>query len=329
MKKLFTIVVASFALNVSAAEITGAGATFPAPLYSKWASDYQKATGNRVNYQSIGSSGGIRQIQARTVDFGATDKPLTKDELDKSGLIQFPAIIGGVVAVFNLPGIKQLKLTGPVLADIYLGKIKTWNDDAIVKLNPEVKLPNQPISVIRRADGSGTTFLFTDYLSKVSPEWKTKIGADASVQWPVGLGGKGNEGVAAFVQRVSGSIGYVEYAYAKQNKFPVVLLQNKAGTFVDPDDTTFAEASSSADWKGTPGFAVILTDQPGKNAYPITGASFILVEAQPKNVAKTQDAIKFFMWAFENGSKAAADLDYVMIPPSTVQLIRRELDRIK
>lgn len=329
MKKLFVIIAATFALNVNAAEITGAGATFPAPLYAKWASEYQKATSNKVNYQSIGSSGGIRQIQARTVDFGASDKPLTKEELDKSGLIQFPSIIGGVVPVFNVQGVTQLKLTGPVLADIYLGKIKTWNDPAIVKLNPDVKLPNQAISVIRRADGSGTTFLFTDYLSKVSPEWKSKVGADASVQWPTGLGGKGNEGVAAFVQRVAGSIGYVEFAYAKQNKFPVALMQNKAGTFVEPDDKTFAEASANADWKSVPGFGVILTDQPGKNAYPITGASFILIEAQPKNLAQVKEVIKFFMWAFENGHKAANELDYVMLPTSTVQLIRKELERIK
>ena len=277
-----TVLVASaivmLAFNAQAADVTGAGATFPAPIYSKWADAYQKATGNKVNYQSIGSSGGIRQINAGTVDFGASDMPLKPEELAASGLQQFPTVIGGVVPVINLQGVApgKMKLTGQVLADIYQGKIRNWSDNAIAALNPELKLPDQPIGVVRRADGSGTTFVFTNYLSKMSVEWKAKVGEGTAVQWPVGLGGKGNEGVSAFVQRLPGSIGYVEFAYAKQNKLAYTLLQNRDGQFVAPDDQTFAAAAAQANWTRA-GFNEILTDQAGRGAWPITSATFVLV----------------------------------------------------
>jgi phosphate transport system substrate-binding protein len=314
-----------------AVDITGAGATFPYPIYAKWAEAYKAKTGNGMNYQSIGSGGGIKQIQAKTVDFGASDKPLTLEELNKSGLMQFPAIIGGVVPVVNIDGVKpgELKLTGAVIADIYLGKVKAWNDKAIADLNAGLKLPADPITVVRRSDGSGTTFLFTDYLSKVSPDWKAKVGADAAVAWPEGVGGKGNEGVSAYVQRIKGSIGYVEYAYAKRNKMSHAQLKNKDGQFVQPDDDTFQAAAAYADWAKAPGFYEILTDEPGKTSWPITGASFILMHKSQADAAKGAEVLKFFEWALKNGQKTAAELDYVPIPAPVVKLIedawRKEL----
>lgn len=313
---------------VHAAEITGAGASFPAPLYSKWAAEYQKATGNKVNYQSIGSAGGIRQINAKTVDFGASDMPLKPEDLDKSGLMQFPAAVGGVVPVFNLPGIQpgQLKLTGVILADIYLGKITKWNDVAIAKLNPGVKLPEQTIAVVRRADGSGTSFIFTNYLSKVSDEWKSKVGEGTTVSWPVGTGGKGNEGVASFVQRISGAIGYVEFAYAKQTKMPYASMQNAEGAFVQPDDATFRAAAAGANWDRA-AFYEILTNQPGKDAWPITGATFILLQKAQDKPAQATEVVKFFSWAYANGAKMASDLDYVPIPDAVVKLINAQWQR--
>ncbi|CAB1368739.1 phosphate transporter subunit; periplasmic-binding component of ABC superfamily [Denitratisoma oestradiolicum] len=320
----------TLSLGAQAAEVTGAGATFPAPIYAKWADAYQKATGNKINYQSIGSGGGIKQITAKTVDFGASDMPLKPEVLDKDGLMQFPAVIGGVVPVLNVPGIKpgELKLTGPLLADIFLGKITKWNDKAIVALNPGVKLPEQAIGVVRRADGSGTSFIFTNYLSKVSDEWKTKVGEGSAVQWPVGLGGKGNEGVAAFVQRIPGSLGYVEYAYAKQNKMTHVQLQNAAGNFVGPDDTTFKAAAAGADWSRS-AFYEILTNQKGKDAWPITGATFILMHKLQDKPQQGAEAVKFFDWAYKNGGKMATELDYVPMPDSVVKLVNAAWGGIK
>jgi phosphate transport system substrate-binding protein len=316
----------AFGITAQAADITGAGATFPFPIYAKWADAYKQKTGTGMNYQSIGSGAGIKQIQAKTVDFGATDAPLKGDELSKSGLVQFPAIIGGVVPVVNLDGIKpgEMKLTGQVLADIYFGKIKKWNEKAIADLNPGVKLPDENITVVRRSDGSGTTFLWTDYLSKVSPEWKEKVGSSTAVAWPEGVGGKGNEGVASYVQRIKGSVGYVEYAYAKRNKMSHVALKNKDGQFVQPDDDAFQAAASYADWKSQPGFYQILTEQPGKASWPITGASFILIPARSDKPANTAEVLKFFDWAFKNGQKMAADLDYVPLPDAVVKLIAAE-----
>ncbi len=312
------------ATPATAADITGAGATFPYPIYAKWAEDYKKATGANMNYQSIGSGAGVRQIQARTVDFGATDSPLAKEQLDKDGLIQFPAIIGGVVAVVNLDGVPPgaMRLTGPILADIFLGKIKNWKDPAIAALNPTLKLPADAITVVRRSDGSGTTFLFVDYLAKVSPEWKTKVGVGTAVSWPQGVGGKGNEGVSAYVQRIKGAIGYVEYAYAKKNKMSHTLLRNQAGNFVPPDDSTFQAAAAGADWAKTPGMQVILTDQPGKDSYPITGASFILMYKIQANADKGLAVMKFFDWAYSNGGNAATEMDYVPMPRQVVAQIR-------
>jgi len=314
---------ATFAAATFAADITGAGATFPYPIYAKWADAYRKATGNGLNYQSIGSGGGIKQIRSKTVDFGASDKPLKADELAKNGLIQFPAIMGGVVPVTNVPGVGpgELKLSGGMLADIFLGKIKTWNDPAIAGMNPGVKLPASAITVVHRSDGSGTTFLFTNYLSKVSPEWKSKVGENTSVAWPAGIGGKGNEGVAAQVQRLKGSIGYVEYAYAKQNKMAYASLKNRAGNFVQPSENTFKAAAASADWKNAPGFYEILTDEPGGESWPITGASFILLHKEQADPAKAMEVLKFFDWSFKNGDKMASELDYVSIPQSVVSLI--------
>jgi len=315
---------------VQAAEITGAGASFPAPIYAKWADSYQKATSNKINYQSIGSGGGIKQIIAKTVDFGASDMPMKQADLDKDGLMQFPTVIGGVVPVLNVTGIKpgELRLTGPLLADIYLGKITKWNDKAIADLNPKVKLPDLAIAVVHRADGSGTTFIFTNYLSKLSPEWKAKAGEGTTVQWPAGVGGKGNEGVSAFVQRLKGAIGYVEYAYAKQNKMSHALLQNAAGNFVAPDDLTFKAAAADADWTKS-SFGEILTNQAGKEAWPITGATFILmhkVQAKPEQAA---EALKFFDWAYKNGAKQANELDYVALPDALVKLIYASWANIK
>lgn len=306
----------------TAAEITGAGATFPAPLYSKWADAYFKATGIKVNYQSIGSGGGIKQITAKTVDFGASDMPLKADALAKDGLIQFPTVIGGVVPVVNVAGIKsgQLRLTGDVLASIYLGKITHWNDPAIAALNPGLSLPATDIAVIRRADGSGTSFIFTHYLSQISNEWKSKVGEGTVVQWPTGMGGKGNEGVSAFLQRIPNSIGYVEYAYAKQNKLAWIQLKNVAGNYVEPDDETFREAAATADWNKS-AFGEILTNQPGKRAWPITGATFILMHKTQAKPAQGAEVLKFFEWSYRQGNKFAADLDYVPLPDNLTRQI--------
>jgi phosphate transport system substrate-binding protein len=310
------------ALPARAVEITGAGASFPAPVYAKWADAYQKATNSKINYQSIGSGGGIKQIEAKTVDFGASDMPLKPDDLEKNGLMQFPTVIGGIVPVINLPGVKpgELKLTGPVLADIYLGKVTKWTDPEIVKLNPTIKFPDQDIAVVRRADGSGTTFIFTNYLSKVSAEWKQKVGEGTAVQWPLGLGGKGNEGVSAFVQRIPAALGYVEYAYAKQNKMTYTQLQNADGVFLEADENSFKAAAAGADWTKS-SFGEILTNQPGKQAWPISGATFILLHKVQDKPAQAVEVMKFFDWAYKNGSKLAIELDYVPLPDSLVALI--------
>ena len=304
-------------------EITGAGATFPAPVYAKWAEAYQKATGVKMNYQSIGSSGGIRQITAKTVDFGASDAPLSEAQLQKDGLMQFPAVIGGVVPVVNVAGVKpgDMRLTGQVLGDIFIGKITKWNDKAIADLNPGLKLPAQDIAPVRRADGSGTTFIFTNYLSKVNADWKAKIGEGQAVQWPVGMGGKGNEGVAAFVQRLPGAIGYVEYAYAKQNKLAHTLLKNLDGQFVAPDDDTFKAAAAGADWNKA-AFGAVLTEQRGKESWPITGATFILLHKAAAKPQQSIEVMKFFDWSFANGAKLAADLDYVPLPDALTKQIK-------
>ena len=319
------------ATPAAAADITGAGATFPYPLYSKWAEAYKAKTGVGLNYQSIGSGGGIKQITAKTVDFGASDAPLTADQLEKDGLVQFPMVMGGVVPVYKLDGVKpgELRLTGALLADIYLGKITKWNAPAIAALNKGVKLPDQDITVVSRSDGSGTTFIFTNYLSKVSAEWKDKAGNNTSVKWPTGVSGKGNEGVAAYVQRLSGSIGYVEYAYALQNKMSYALLQNKDGNFVGPDDKTFRAAAANADWSKAPGFNLMLTDQSGKESWPLTGATFILMHKKQDKPENAAIALKFFDWAYEAGDKLALDLDYVPMPDSVVKLVKAEWKKIQ
>ena len=311
-------------LPVAAADITGAGATFPYPIYAKWADAYKKATGTGMNYQSIGSGGGIKQITAKTVDFGASDMPMKPQDLQKNGLVQFPAIMGGVVPVYKVAGVGagDIKFTGQLLADIYLGKVTKWNDPAIAKLNPGVKLPGDSISVVHRSDGSGTTFLWTNYLSKVSPDFKTKVGEGTAVKWPTGVGGKGNEGVASYVQKINGSIGYVEYAYAKQNQLAHGQVQNKAGKFVAPDDETFKAAAAGADWNSVPGMGVVLTDQGGDKSWPITGASFILVHAKQEKPDSGREVLKFFDWSFRNGQGAAAELDYVPIPEAVVKQIQ-------
>jgi phosphate transport system substrate-binding protein len=308
---------------VSALDISGAGATFPYPIYAKWADAYKKETGVGLNYQSIGSGGGIKQIQAKTVVFGASDMPLTPDEVTKSGLVQFPTVIGGDVPVVNLDGIKpgDLKLDGATLAKIYLGQIKRWDDAAIKKLNPSAKLPSQAIVVVHRSDGSGTTFIFTDYLSKVSPEWKSKVGANTAVEWPAGIGAKGNEGVANNVAQTRGAIGYVEYAYAKQNKMTTVNMVNKDGKVVASKAETFQAAAANADWEHSPSFYVILTDQPGADTWPIAGATFILIDKQPRDPAAAAEALKFFSWAYAKGGKMAEDLDYVPMPAKVVAAI--------
>jgi phosphate transport system substrate-binding protein len=329
MKQIIKSIVvgATAALTLSsalAAEITGAGATFPYPIYAKWAEQYKAVSGNSLNYQSVGSGAGIKQIKAKTVDFGASDMPLKADELDADGLMQFPAIIGGVVTVVNLDGVVpgQMKLTGPVIADIYLGKVTKWNAAEIAALNPGVKLPDLDITVVHRADGSGTSFLFTDYLSKVSAEFKGKIGAGTAVKWVTGVGGKGNEGVAANVQRIKGSIGYVEWAYSKKNKMSHTQLKNKDGQFLQPDDDNFKAAAAGADWAKAPGFAVVLTDQAGKQSWPITGASYILMHKAQGDAAKGKEVLKFFDWSFKNGGASAAELDYVPLPASVVSLVQ-------
>ncbi len=313
----------AFSASAFAADITGAGATFPYPLYAKWAEAYKAQTGTGMNYQSIGSGGGIKQITAKTVDFGASDAPLTAEQLDKEGLLQFPTVMGGVVPVINVEGVStgSLKLSPAVMADIFLGKIAKWNDPAIAAINKGVSLPDTKITVVHRADGSGTTWVFTNYLSKVSAEWKEKVGNNASVQWPAGVGGKGNEGVAQYVSRIKGSIGYVEYAYAKQNKMNSVQLQNKAGNFVKPDDLNFKAAAAGADWKGTPGFAVVLTDQPGKDSWPITAPTFILIHKKQAKPAQALEVLKFFDWAYKSGDKTALDLDYVPMPNEVKTLV--------
>ena len=305
--------------------LNGAGATFPYPIYSQWAHTYNKVTGTRVNYQSIGSGGGIAQIKAKTVDFGASDAPLKPPYLDGIGLIQFPMIMGGVVPVVNVKGIEpgQLKLTKQLLSDIFLGKIKKWNDRRIADTNPDIDLPDQDIAVVHRADGSGTTWIFTNYLDKVSPQWHEKVGTDKAVEWPTGMGGKGNEGVAAYVQRVKGSIGYVEYAYALQNKMAHVKLQNIAGHFVDPTIESFQAAAANADWAGSPGFYVVLTDQPGEKSWPITGASFILMYKEQEKADIARAALDFFDWCYDHGSKKAEELHYVPMPKEVVEIVRR------
>ena len=338
MKRTFLKTIAAAAVvaatvgfsNVAmAADITGAGATFPFPIYAKWAEAYKAATGTGLNYQSIGSSGGLRQIRAKTVAFGASDAPVSGADLDKDGMVQFPAIIGGTVPVFNLEGFAKgdLRVTGPVLAEMFMGKISKWNDPKLAALNPGKKLPDQAITIVHRADGSGTTFNWTDYLSSVSKEWADSVGKGAAVKWPAptSVGGKGNEGVAANVSRVKGSLGYVEYAYAKKNNIPVMALQNKNGKFVMPDDTTFAAAAAGADWFSVPGMGVSLVNQAGDNAYPVVTASFILMYKEPANKADSAEVLKFFDWAFKNGKTMATDLDYVPLPDKLTADIRSKV----
>jgi phosphate transport system substrate-binding protein len=316
---------------LAAIEISGAGATFPYPIYAKWAEAYAAKTGTKMNYQSIGSGGGIKQITEKTVDFGASDMPLKPADLEKADLTQFPMIMGGVVPVINLTGIQpgQLKLEGKVLADIYLGKVTKWNDPAIASLNNGLKLPDQAIAPVYRSDGSGTTFIFTHYLSEVSPEWKDKIGENTSVQFPTGIGGKGNEGVSAMASRTSGAIGYVEYAYAKQNKLTYALLRNKEGQFVTPEIKTFQSAAANADWAKAQDFYLLLTNQPGKDSWPITGASFILMRKQQTKPDVAREALNFFDWAYQNGGKTAEELDYVPMPESVVKLVGQSWQQIK
>ena len=309
-------------------EATGAGASFPAPLYSKWAADYHKAAGVKINYQSVGSGAGLRQIEAKTVDFGASDAPLKDEDLAKQGLVQFPTVIGGVVPVVNIKGSApgQLKLSGAVLGDIYLGKVTQWNDAAIAALNPGVALPDAAIAPVRRADGSGTSFIFTNYLSKVNAEWKAKVGEGTAVNWPIGAGGKGNEGVAAFVGRLPNSIGYVEYAYVKQNKMNYVQLQNADGAFVTPDDDSFKAAAAGADWSKS--FYQILTNQPGKAAWPLTGATFILMHKAQDKPQQAAATLKFFEWAYKSGDKQAGELDYVPMPEAVKGQIAKSWGQI-
>ena len=323
----FTLLAA--ASMASAQDVTGAGATFPAPVYAKWADAYNKVTGAKVNYQSVGSGAGLKQIKSKTVDFGASDMPLKDEELAADGLMQFPTVIGGVVPVVNIKGIQpgQIKLTGQLLGDIYLGKITKWNDPALVAQNPGVPLPDAAISVVRRADGSGTTFLFTNYLSKVNAEWKAKAGEGTAVNWPTGAGGKGNEGVSAFVMRLPNSIGYVEYAYAKQNKMSHVLMKNRDGNFVAPDDANFKAAAAGAEWSKS--FYQVLTEQPGKDAWPLTGATFILMHKTQDKPASATGSLKFFDWAYANGDKMAADLEYVALPATVKDLVRKQWAEVK
>ena len=337
MKRLATYLIVSAVLILAlatiapAAEITGAGATFPYPVYAKWAEAYKAKTGIGMNYQSIGSGGGIKQITAKTVQFGATDKPLKPEQLDKEGLVQFPTVMGGVVPVIHVKGIKadQIKLTGEVLAKIYLGEITKWDAPQITQLNQGVKLPGKDITVVHRSDGSGTTFIFTNYLTKVSPEWKAKVGNDASVAWPVGVGGKGNEGVASYVQRINGAIGYVEYAYALQNNMTSTMLKNRDGNFVKPQARNFQAAAAFADWANAPGFYQILTEQPGKESWPITGATFILVHKAQKDPKTAKQVLEFFKWAYANGDQMAAKLDYIPMPDNVVKLIFDEWKNVK
>jgi phosphate transport system substrate-binding protein len=329
MKKLLAVALAAVlgasAGAATAAEITGAGSTFVYPVLSKWSADYSRMTGLRVNYQSIGSGGGIAQIKAGTVDFGATDKPLPPAELAGAGLAQFPVIIGAISPVVHIPGIGpgRLKFSGPLLADIYLGKIKKWNDPAIARLNPGVRLPALAIEVVHRSDGSGTTFNWAHYLSQVSPQWRTSVGEGTSVKWPTGLGGKGNEGVAAYVNQIPGAIGYVEYAYVIQNHMAWGSVQNRAGRFIGPSIKGFQAAAATADWAHAKDFDLVMTDAPGPDAYPITASTFVLMYKAPKNVARSNDALKFFKWSLEHGQADSAALDYVSLPPSLVARIER------
>jgi phosphate transport system substrate-binding protein len=325
IKTILAAGIVAASTSALAADITGAGATFPFPLYSKWADAYKKETGNGLNYQSIGSGAGIKQIQAKTVTFGASDMPLKAEQLEKDGLLQWPQAIGALVPVVNLEGIKpgELIFSGEVLGDIYLGKIKKWDDPAITKLNPKLKLPNEAITVVRRSDGSGTTFVWTDYLSKVNAEWKSKVGAGTAVEGPTGVGAKGNEGVAGNVGQTRNSIGYVEYAYAKQTKLTYAGVVNKAGKAVQPTVQSFQAAAANADWAKSPGYYVILTDQPGETSWPITGATFILMHKAPVDKAASAEAIKFFKWAFEKGDRIAEELDYIPMPDAVVKLIEK------
>ncbi|HHB77393.1 MAG TPA: phosphate ABC transporter substrate-binding protein PstS [Desulfobulbus sp.] len=318
------LLLAGTTVSAQVTEISGAGATFPYPVYAKWAAAYKAKTGVKLNYQSIGSGGGIKQIKAKTVDFGASDAPLKAADLDKSGLMQFPMIMGGVVPVVNLPGITpgSIKLTNTILADIYLGKISKWNDPAIKAENKGLQLPDKAITVVHRSDGSGTTWIFTNYLSKVSPAWKDKVGNNKSVAWPVGVGGKGNEGVASYVKRLKGSIGYVEYAYALQNKLTYVKLKNRDGGYVAPTSAAFQAAAANADWSNAPGFYMVLTNQPGKDSWPITGASFILVYKTQAKPETGKAVLKFFDWCYKNGASMAEELDYVPMPAKVADLVR-------
>ena len=334
MKKFLLTLLAAFAVTAQAADITAAGATFPYPIYAKWAEGFKKETSIGLNYQSIGSSGGVRQINAGTVIFGASDAPVKGEDLDTRGQVQFPAVIGGTVPIINLEGFKpgELRISGVVLADIYMGNITKWNDPKLAALNPGKSLPNQNITVVHRADGSGTTFNFTDYLATVSKEWLDRVGRGPAVKWPAGssVGGKGNEGVAANVERIKGSIGYVEYAYVKKNKLTYLQMQNKNGRWVHPDDLTFAAAAAGADWFSVPGMGLSIVDQRGDNVWPISTASFIIMYKEPKDRKASQDALKFFDWAWKNGKKDALDLDYVPLPDSlTAQIRQRVWTQIK
>ncbi len=308
-----------------AAEITGAGSSFVYPILAKWAAAYKTESGTSINYQSIGSGGGIKQIESKTVDFGATDMPLKADELAKNELLQFPIINGADVVVVNLKGVKsgELKLTGPLAADLFLGKIKKWNDKAIAAINPKIKLPDQDVSVVHRSDGSGTTFIFSNYLSKVSEDWKTKVGEGTMINWPVGVGGKGNEGVASYVKQIDGSIGYVEYAYALQNDLAFTQLQNKAGQFVTPNEDSFKAAAAGVDWAKAPDFYLIMTNAEGKKSWPLAGSTFILMQKTPANAEHSKEALKFFRWAYKNGDASAKELHYVSIPQATVKTIEK------
>jgi len=319
-----------FASGAQAQTISGAGASFPYPIYAKWAEAYKAKAGVAVNYQSIGSGGGIKQIKSKTVDFGASDMPLKPEDLNESGLIQFPTVMGGVVPVVNVDGVGagQLKLSGEVLADIYLGKVRKWNEPAIQALNPGLTLPNQAIAVVHRSDGSGTTYMFADYLSKVSTEWKEKVGVNTSLKWPTGLGGKGNEGVAALASRTRGAIGYVEYAYAKQNKMSFAQLKNRAGQFVAPSTETFQAAAANADWASVPAFNLLLTNEPGAKSWPITGPTFILMHKKAEKADTSRQVLEFFDWAYKNGDKLAEDLDYVPMPDEVVRLVQQSWKNI-
>lgn len=325
LRSALVVAVVGAAASVLAADISGAGATFPYPVYSKWADTYKKDTGIGLNYQSIGSGGGIKQILARTVTFGASDAPMKAEDLEKNGLVQWPQVMGGIVMVVNLDGVKsgELVIDGPTLAKIYMGEVKTWNDPALVKLNPGLKLPEGPIAVIHRSDGSGTSFNFTDYLSKVSVDWKSKVGAAPAVEWPIGLAAKGNEGVANTVANTKGSVGYVEYAYAKQNAMNYAKMVNHDGKTVSPTMESFQAAAANADWANAPGYYQILTDQKGAESWPLTAATFILIPKQPPDAAVAGEALKFFDWAFKSGAKEAAALDYIPMPDNVIGMVRK------